>query len=165
MEVQIQSPVLDVFNSGLTKIQIKELADGAVNDVLERGSVLQIAESLAAMELFIKEVKDDPRYKNYVREEIQKYPKGFTSKSGAKIECCEVGSSYDFSKCGDVSLELFLQNLEQAERSVKERKEFLKKVPAEGIDVIAPYTGEVLRIYPPSKSSTSSYKVSLSKGF
>lgn len=158
-----QVTAIDLFETGLRKSDIRIMAATAVDSVLEKGNVLQVAEALSAMEGFVKEVKDDPRFKDYVREEAGKTPKGFISNSGAKIECCEVGSSYDFSKCGDAEFEMLESALRSAENSLKERKEFLKRVPIAGIDVIVPYTGEVVHIYPPSKTSTSSYKITLAK--
>lgn len=156
------STALRLFD-GLTKSALKEIAAAAVNNVLANGNPLEAAESLSAMELFIKGMKSDKRFTDYVREETGKHPKGFTANSGAKIELSEVGSSYDFSQCGDVVLEMLEADFYKAENNLKERKEFLKKVPIAGVDVIVPYSGEVIKVYPPSKSSTSSYKITLAK--
>lgn len=155
---------LQQFEKGLTKIDIKEMATTAVETCLQKGNPLQVAEALSGMELFIKEVKDDPCYKNYVREEIGKYPKGFTSKSGAKLECAETGTKYDFSKCADPELERLEQLLEVDKMLLDQRKDFLKTVPESGMDTITA-DGEVVKVFRPSKSSTSSYKVTLSRGF
>lgn len=154
---------LELFEQGLTKSDIKVMANRTVESVLNQGNPLQVAEAVSAMELFIKEVKDDKRFKEYVREEVSKTPKGFTSKSGAKIECCEVGSSYNYDMTGDVEIAMLEADFQRAEANLKERKEFLKKLPAAGIDVIVPFSGEVIHIYPPAKSSTSSYKITLAK--
>ncbi len=153
---------LQLFEQGLTKTQIKSMAEKAVEGVKENGNVLQVAEALSAMELFIKEVKGMDEFKNYAGEEIEKH-KVFKSASGAKIELIEAGVTYDYSKCNDTELELLESNLNGAKESLKTRQDFLKNIPIEGIDVVEPYTGEVIHIYPPSKTSTSSYKVSLAK--
>jgi hypothetical protein len=50
----------------------------------------------------------------------------------------------------------------QIDKSMKWRKDFLKTVPVSGLDIITE-DGEAVRIYPPSKKSTSSYKVELAK--
>lgn len=155
--------VIKPFDQGLKKSQIEVMASNAVDSVLELGNPLKVAESISAMELFIKTVKDNPRFKEYVREEASKTPKGFVSSSGAKIELAEVGSTYDYSNCGDAELDMLDADFKKAENNLKERKEFLKKIPLSGIDVIVPFSGEVIHIYPPSKSSTSSYKVNLAK--
>lgn len=163
MQLQTEISALSLFEQGLKKSEIKSMADEAVRSVLENGNILQVVEALSAMELFIKEIKGSSAFKDYAREEIEKYPKGYSSPSGAKIENIEAGVSYDYSNCGDVELELYESNLRNAQDSLKARQEFLKNVPISGIDVIAPYTGEVLHVTPPSKSSTSSYKVILAK--
>lgn len=163
-EIEKQSlAALNQFQKGLTKVDIKEMAANAVENLLINGNPLQIAEALSGMEMFVKEVKDDKRYKDYVREEAAKYPKGFVSKSGAKIECAEVGTTYDFSKCGDPKYLDFLTDVEDANTQLKIHQAFLKSIPLEGIEVLR--DDEVVRIYPPSKSSTSSIKITLSKGF
>jgi hypothetical protein len=40
-------------------------------------------------------------------------------------------------------------------------EDFLKKVPHTGLDIINEFTGEVNKVYPPAKSSTTSVAVSL----
>ena len=147
---------------GLSKVKIKEIALIAVNSVLEAGNPLEIAEALSSMELFIKEVKADERFKDYVREELQK-SKEFVSTSGAKIELAETGTKYDFSKCNDFELYALTANLDTLKIKIEERQKFLKKLPIPGIDILNQETGELVKVYPPSKSSTSSYKVTLSK--
>lgn len=153
---------LNFYKRGLKKSQIKEIAASAVENVLINGDPLLVAEALAGMEAFIKEVKADERFKNYTREETAKYPKGFISASGAKIELAEVGSSYNYDQCNDEVLVELEEKLAELEVKVKERKEFLKTIPLAGIDIITA-DGEAVHLYPPSKSSISSYKVTLSK--
>jgi len=45
---------------------------------------------------------------------------------------------------------------------IKNRETFLKAVPIHGLDIINE-DGEVLKIYPPNKSSTSSVKCTIQK--
>jgi hypothetical protein len=45
---------------------------------------------------------------------------------------------------------------------VKARKEFLKTVPLSGLEILTK-DGELVTVYPPAKSSKSSFKVSLPK--
>lgn len=156
-----QITALELFETGLKKSDLRIMASNAVDSVLERGNVLQVAEALSAMENFVKEVKDDPRFKDYVREEATKTPKGFISNSGAKIECCEVGTSYDFSNCNDPKLDILEDQLKTITDEVKARKDFLKTVPLSGMDVYV--MDELVTVYPPSKTSTSSFKVTLAK--
>lgn len=147
---------------GLSKVKIKEVALLAVQSVLEQGNPLEIAESLSSMELFIKEVKGDEKFKDYVREELEKN-KNFVTSSGAKIELAETGTKYCFDKCNDFELEKLNVDLEEAKAKVDARQKFLKALPIEGMEILNKGTGELEKVYPPSKSSTSSYKVSLAK--
>lgn len=153
---------LPAIYAGMSKTDISITAKTAVDNLLESGNVLAIAEQVAAMELFLKEVKDDPRYTEAVRGEVEKYGKLYTAGSGCKIEPAEVGTKYDFSLCNDPILVQFEQRLASAEEAVKQRKEFLKTVPLSGMDIITE-DGEPVRVYPPSKSSKSSFKVTLSR--
>lgn len=109
-----------------------------------------------------EEQEGDKELKQMVRDEIVKYGKGFETKRGVKFDLSETGTKYDYSKCGDpVIIELGVV-LESAKIKIKERQEFLQTVPVEGLDILTE-GGEVSKIYPPSKSSTSSYKITLPK--
>lgn len=158
-----QLTVLETFERGLTKTQIKEIANETVLNVLEAGNPLLIAEAISAMEAFVKEVKDSPEFKSYVREEAEKYPKGFVSPSGAKIELAETGTKYDYSQCGDKEWEMLDVEMKSLKEKIAEREKFLKNLPGAGIEQLNKETGEVTMIYPPSKTSTSSYKITLAK--
>lgn len=152
---------LQLFESGLSKGAIASMAKNAVESVLESGNVLQVAEAISAMSEFVEAVKKDPRFRDYVREEAGKHPKGFIANSGAKIECAEVGSRYDYSQCNDPLFEKYLQESDDANNQLKVHQDFLKTIPADGIEVVR--DDEVVRIFPPSKASTSSFKVTLAK--
>jgi hypothetical protein len=152
---------LELFEKGLTKTDIHCMAQNAIDAVLEQGNALKVGEALSAMEAFIKEIKGDDRFKDYVREECAKYPKGYISPSGAKVELAETGTKYDFSKCDDPIYEMYSQKLLSVQNSLKEREAFLKTVPLEGLEIR--FEDELIRVFPPSKSSISSYKITLSK--
>ena len=154
---------LPAITNGLTKTQVKIAAEQSISDLLETGNILQAAEAISAMEAFIKEVKADKRYTEYVREEVEKHGKVFTSASGAKIELAETGTKYDFSKCNDFLLPRLNQQSEEIGAKIKDREAFLKAIPTTGVLVIDEETGETVTVYPPAKASTSSYKVTLEK--
>lgn len=154
---------LPVISTELTKTQIKLIASQSVTDLLERGNPIQVAEAISKMELFIKEIKSDQRYIDYVREELTKFGKNFQTSSGTKIECAEVGTKYDYNNCGDTKWQMFKQQVDSATASLKEREEFLKTIPYGGLQVLDDVTGELVHINPPIKTSTSSYKVTIGK--
>ncbi|MCZ2397104.1 MAG: hypothetical protein LC100_11245 [Chitinophagales bacterium] len=158
-----QLTVLQPFEKGLTKSEIKSIANDLVINLMEGGDPLRMAEAVSAMELLLKELKDNPEFKSYVREEAEKYPKGFVSKSGAKIELAEVGIRYDFTSCGDTEWEMLDAQMKSLKEKIAEREKFLKNLPGVGIEQLNKETGEMITIYPPSKTSTSSYKITLAK--
>lgn len=154
---------LPAITHGLSKTQIAELAKFGVDYVLETGQPELVAEQISVMENYIKAVKADERFTDYVREELAKNGGKLTTASGAKIEVMEGGTKYHFENCGDVELQMLEQGLLSAQNALKDRQEFLKKVPPSGIDVVVPYSGEVIKVFPPYKTSTSTYKVTLAK--
>lgn len=157
---QIAIPQL---NSGLTKTSIKTLAVQFTENILENGGAMEAAEALSAVENFVKEVKTSDKLKDAIRSEIELNGKSYTLPSGAKLELAETGSKYDFSQCNDADLVYMEQRMADLEEQLKQRKDMLKNLPLQGIDMAMQTTGEVVTIYPPSKTSTSSYKVTLCK--
>jgi hypothetical protein len=154
--------LLPVVQAGMTKSQIQLAASASVNEVIEAGNILEAGELISVMEEFIKQVKDHNLWKTSVRDEISKWGKCFNSNSGTKIELAETGTKYDYSKCDDPELLFLLQSSESIAEKLKARQEFLKTVPISGIDIVGE-GGEVCRVFPPSKTSISSYKVTLCK--
>jgi hypothetical protein len=146
----------------ITKPDVAHRALAFVNRVLEQGNPLSIVEKIAAWRLFFKNVEEDFRLEDYVLEELNKTQGKVTLASGTKIERMEAGTKYIFTNCNDSELHRLEWAAEAAANAVKDRKEFLKKVPKEGMTVVNGETGEVETIYPPIKSSISTYKVTLS---
>lgn len=109
------------------------------------------------------EKEGDKEFKEMIREEIKKYPQGkFTSPRGVKFEIAETGTKYNFEKCNDPELPIWEAEIQALTEKINKKKEFLKTLPIEGVEIHAG-EGELVRVYPPSKSSTSSYKVTLGK--
>jgi len=154
---------LPVISSGYTKTQLKIAADNVVNDIIENSNALPAAEALSAMETFVKEVKGNKQYIDFVRDEISKYGKVANTPSGTKLELAEVGTKYDFEKCEDRKLVSLAAKIAELEEEFSKRKDFLKTVPISGMLVTDEETGETYKVYPPSKTSTSSYKVTIAK--
>jgi len=157
---KFQIPTLGV---GITKSHINEFAKNSIDSVFMNGNIIEAMESLAIMDYLIKQIRDHPDFKEYALQELSKYGKNYISANGTKIEQIESGIKYDYSKCGDPILQFLEHELSILESSIKERKEFLKKVPKTGMDNLDSLSGEINRIYPPSKSSTSTYKVTITK--
>jgi hypothetical protein len=154
---------LPVISAGYTKTQLKIAAEHVINDIIENGNAIPAAEALSAMEAFVKEVKSSKQYIDFVREEIQKHGKVANTASGTKLELSEVGTKYDFTNCEDGILKKLEALIFDLDCKLTERKDFLKKLPLSGLLITDEDTGETYKVYPPSKTSTSSYKVTIAK--
>jgi septation ring formation regulator EzrA len=154
--------MLSVINHQLNKQQIKQMATELVGNLSENGNIIEAIEILARMELLIKEIKSNNDFTEYALSEIGKYGKLHTTSSGTKIELAEVGTKYHFELCNDDILKDLESQLESIEKQIKDRKDFLKTLPGEGFDIVTT-GGELVRIYPPYKTSTSSFKTTISK--
>ena len=143
------------------KEERKTFVEQVVNSVYE-GEVKAIDTHLQikAMEEIIEAVKSDQRYKDRVLSEAQNSGSKFEYQN-AKFDIREVGTKYDFSKCNDAKHVELTAKLNELKEQVKQRENYLKNVPIESVDVLDSDTGEVVRIYPPSKTSTTSVVVTM----
>jgi len=156
--VQHNESSLPSIKEGLTKKQISALAGQSVENVLEDGNVFQVAEALAAMEEFTKAVRKDERYVEFLREELVKHNGRLATTSGAKIEICEAGVTYDYSHSAEWrEIEEQLRFLLEKKKAVEEK---LRKV-APGRMAVDPETGEVIE--GAFKTSKSTYRITLAK--
>jgi len=154
--------MLPTITKDLTKGQIKKIAEESLHSLMENGNIIEAADMIAKMELFIKEIKGNPEYIDYLRYEVAKYGQSMTTATGTKIELSEVGTKYDYVFCEDDIYNELVIKRDALDEQIKERQQFLKTLPSEGIDIINE-DGVVSRIYPPSKSSTSSVKCTIQK--
>lgn len=149
---------LPTIKEGLSKKQISELADQSVNTVLEEGNVFQVAEALAAMEEFVKNVRKDERFVQFLRDELAKHHGRLITTSGAKLEMCEAGVSYDYANNGEWrELDEQIRVLTEQRKAVEEKL----RIVAPGRMAVDPETGEVIE--GPMKSSKSTYRITLKK--
>lgn len=153
---------LPSITNNQTKTDLNIISEAFINDISENGNSINAVEIISKMEYLIKQIKSSNEFIDLIRNEVEKYGKALTTPTGVKIELSEVGTKYDFTQCNDDILCELEYQLSFYEAKVKERKEFLKTIAKEGIDIISE-GGEVKRIFPPSKSSTSSFKTTISK--
>jgi hypothetical protein len=154
--------MLPTITHEVNKTTLKRMASTTMDELMENGRIIEAADMIAKMEFFMKELKNNPEYVDYLRYEVAKYGGAHTTPSGTRIELAEVGTKYDYVFCEDDILNDLVISRLALEEQIKERQEFLKNLPSEGIEIISRY-GEVKRIYPPSKSSTSSIKCTIAK--
>ncbi|MEI6947218.1 hypothetical protein V9K67_08480 [Paraflavisolibacter sp. H34] len=154
----MQPNPLPFLSAGLTKGQIAALATQSVDKVLEDGSVFQVAEALAVMEEFARQVRKDERFVSFLRDELLKHHGHLRTASGAKLETCEAGVLYDYSKDGTWrSLDEQIRHLQEQKRQQEEKLRHLSP----GRMAVDPETGEVLE--GALKTSKSTYRITLSK--
>lgn len=79
--------------------------------------------------------------------------------ANAKFSQKEVGTKYDYSQCNDVVIADLLAKKAELDAKIKERESFLKTIPTAGLETRL--EDELVTIYPPSKTSTTSVAVTL----
>lgn len=151
--------ILSVYE--MTKSERGEFVTRLV-EKLESGemSPLKVHKQVKCMEDLIKQITANENYRNYLLAEAAHYPKSFEL-HGAKFQVKEAGTKYDYSQCNDYVLTELQQQLDELTEKVKNRQKFLQLAPPEGIEVLEDQSGEVYRIYPPSKSSTTTVTITL----
>lgn len=137
--------------SELVQTTIERIANGEL-------SPLKAHLQVKAMEDIIDQITKDKTYKDMLLDEAAKYGKSFEFGNG-KFSTKETGVRYAYDQCNDpVLAELYEQNDKLLEQ-IKLRQKFLQTVPTEGMDIRV--GDELVTVYPPSKSSTTSVTVTL----
>jgi len=150
---------LPVINNELNKGQLSVIASITANE-MQNSNILDAIDVMSKMEFLIKEIKSNKEFIESARNEVEKWGKEYKSSTGTKIELAEVGTKYDYINCNDVQLNKLLTDQEFIEFQIKERQTFLKSLPTEGLETITS-EGEVIKLFPPTKTSTSSIKTTL----
>jgi hypothetical protein len=153
-----QGSSLPLIKDGLSKNQIRKMASVSVDKLLDEGNVIEVAEALAAMEEFVKAVRKDERYIDFLREELIKNNGRLYTNSGAKIEVCEAAIAYDYSR--DATWRMLDEEIKMLQDQKKSREEILRRI-APGRIAVDPETGEVWE--GPLKTSKSTYRITLAK--
>jgi hypothetical protein len=170
-ETQYQTP--DLSKKGVAKA-----ASNIYASIMDHGmSAVDFAVMLKFVEETGKELKElsDENGKNtfvdLVREEIEKNSndgKSYTTKYGVKFELYEAATKFDYESCGDPIWNKLNKDLEILKVRMKERESFLKSLSESvTMNIIDPETSEFhenVTLYPPVKSSTSTYKQTMIKG-
>jgi len=154
--------MLPTITKDYNKTELIKIAANCTNELLENGRIIETHEFITKMEFFIKQLKENPEYYNYLSYEIAKYGSHHITSTGTRIELAEVGVKYDYTFCEDDKYNEMVVKKMALEEQIKERQIFLKSLPVEGIEILDE-DGVLKRIYPPSKSSTSSVKTTISK--
>lgn len=131
-----------------TDILIQQVDNGEVN-------AIDTALQLKVLEEFIKDARE--KLNKYTIDELYKHQSGKATIHDAKIEIAETGVKYDYS--ADIVWQNLKERNEETASVLKTREELLKKIPAGSQLVDA--DGEAAT--GPTKTSTTSYKITLAK--
>ena len=142
-----------------TKTQIDVFSDQLIASV-KQGEVnpLEVLIQLQAFEKVTKRVLEE--IKDELLTASAKYSETRIELYGSIIEKAELGTKYDYSVCRDTVFERLEADANIASENLKTRQEFLKTLK-EPLVIVDEMTGEVTKIYPPSKKSTSGLKVTI----
>lgn len=149
--------VLRILPSTLTecakfaKAVIQSVKDGEAN-ALEVHVMLKAFEK--ASEAILDCIRDN------VMTQMDRYSEKSVELMGARIDKAEVGVKYKYETSGDPIWETRKSILNTAADMLKEREVFLRSLK-EPLMILDEITGEIIKINPPLKTSTSGLKVTL----
>lgn len=154
------SPINIVRLFELNKSERGEFATQIIERI-ESGEAdpIQVHLQLKCAEDLIKQVNSNDTYKSTLLDAAEKNGKSFTFHN-SKFEIKEVGVKYDFEKCNDPEWYELNAKLDALKDEIKAREMFLKTVSQKGLEIVTG-EGEVITIYPPVKTSTTSVAVTL----
>lgn len=143
-----------------TKEERQSFALSLISEI-ESGNVdpLKIHLQVKCMESIIKLLNENTIYKKALLDAAEKQGQKSFDYHNAKFEIKEVGVKYDYSQCNDPELNGLAGAIDTLDGELKLRQKFLQAVPAKGMEVVV--KDEVVTVYPPSKSSTTSIAVTL----
>lgn len=152
--------ILSLFQTN--KAERESFVMDVVNRI-DQGTVdpLLIHLQIKCMEDVIKLLNSNTNYKQALLDASANMGEKSFQFHNAKFEIKEVGTKYDFSKCGDPTHQMLEQKVSSYSDELKEREKFLKTIPEKGMTVLVEDTGEAVTVYPPSKTSTTSVAVTL----
>lgn len=153
---------LPSITNDLTKSQIKIIAESYIEQITEKGKILDLADLIAKMEILLKEIRSNPDYMEEVRGILAQYGGSFTT-HGTKLELAETGVKYDYTHCGCSELTELYQTKETISEKIKSLESFLKALDDGGVTIVKESTGEIEKWFPPAKTSLSSYKATICK--
>jgi hypothetical protein len=133
-------------------IVIQEVNDGHTDPLVVLSAVRNLKDILDTIDAGIKDC---------VMQELSKHGKS-VEMYGMKVEQKEVGTKYNYENSNDRIYDGLRARFRTLDTDIKDREKWLKSIPATGIDIVTE-DGEVVKIMPPIKTSTSSFAVTLNK--
>lgn len=157
MELQLNKEIVgDILP---TKSNIEKISTDLIADI--KNGWVDPFETLAKLEA-IKAMCDQVRtgVEDHVRTELEKYGKEGHKSLDASFALAEVGVKYDYSN--DPVWADWNKQLEAVKEQMKESEKFLKAL-SKPLAETNLESGEVIERIPPTKTSKSSFKITLGK--
>lgn len=148
---------LEIINQSLLSKQGIQDAATAITSALDNGEVnpLDLRLAFKAVDSLGEKIKK--KLDECTLEEGSKYPKTFEYKGGEFTQM-EAGTKYDYSECGSMEWAILTSHIEDLTKKRKLVEEELKALKGKRI-VVNEETGEVTELFPPKKTSTTTYKL------
>jgi hypothetical protein len=141
-----------------SKQERQNFAEQITNNLLEGlADPLKVHLQVKCMEDLIKQITSSSVYKDLIVNEATKYGKNFEHHN-AKFEIKEMGVKYNFDNCNDPILKDLEDKFAILETEIKERQKFLKSIK-DSVEVL--FEDNIVTLYPPTKTSTTSVSVTL----
>lgn len=135
------------------KAQIKSFSAKLLSEIEEgNAKPLAVLKTFKAFEKVFNAIK--PKLTIACLNEAALHPKGKFTSCGITFEIKEAGTKYDYTNCNDSVIDFLSYEIEKLTDSLKERQDFLKALK-EPLTLIDEVTGEINKIYPPVKTSTT----------
>ena len=146
-----------------TKRDIQEFAAKLVESVVDGDmSPLLIQVQLSAFENVIAEVKKNKDFKEAALNEAMRYGVRSFEAFNANIQVKETGVKYDYSLCCHPQYEKICSDIEFLTEKKKSFEKYLQTL-SEPTDFIDPESGEMCKIHPPVKTSTTAVAITINK--
>ena len=146
-----------------TKSEIQSFASNLVQSVINGDmSPLLIQVQLSAFENVIGDVKKNAAFKEAALNEAMRYGTKSFEAFNANVQVKEVGVKYDYSLCCHPQYEKICSEIEWLTEKKKSFEKYLQSL-SEPIDFIDPESGEMCKILPPVKTSTTAVTITINK--
>jgi hypothetical protein len=157
MEQQTGIAALDLFATSRTGIDV---ASDQIIEAVRSGEVnpLKVRVWIKTMEEILERVKKETADSQL--REAEKYAEKSFQFAGATLTKSEHGTKYNYAVCGDTTWERLDVDAKTAISKRSMREEFLKSLK-EPLTIVDEMTGEVVKINPPVKTSTTGLNVSI----
>lgn len=164
MEEKMRFDDAIMLNEIVSKNHIERLTRHFVQ-LIEEGEVnpLDAIVKMHAVGKLVEGVTKNIMVKDVVKAELERYGTKTVKYEGVTFQLKAVSTKYDYAGTNDPEWRRLKNNADIANAALKEREEFLKMIPLEGITVVDQLTGEVYQVYRPAKSSEEGYSITIDK--